>query len=95
MKYIYKHDTALFAKFFNRVFDVEYDFFEPENTVLRGIAKLESFYTSLGLKVRLRDLNVDENQFSEMAKKANARGKLGNIVKLDDDDLVRIYEIAY
>lgn len=95
MKYIYKKDVALFAKFFNRVFDVEFDFFNPENTVLRGIARLEDFYTSLGLKVRLRDLNVDKNKFQEMAKKANARGKLGNIVKLEDEDLVRIYELAY
>lgn len=95
IKYVYQYDTALFAKFFNRVFDVEYDFFQPEKTILKGITKLEQFYLSLGLKIRLRDLNVDKNQFSEMAKKANARGKLGNLYKLEDQDLVNIYEIAY
>jgi alcohol dehydrogenase YqhD (iron-dependent ADH family) len=95
MKYVYKHDTPMFAKFFNRVFDVEYDFFRPENTVLRGIERLEDFYKSLGLKTRLRELNVDPSLFPEMAKKANSRGKLGNILKLEDEDLVKIYELAY
>ncbi|NLY97869.1 MAG: iron-containing alcohol dehydrogenase, partial [Clostridiaceae bacterium] len=41
------------------------------------------------------ELNVDPSLFPEMAKKANSRGKLGNILKLEDEDLVKIYELAY
>ncbi len=95
MKYVYEKDVVLFAKFFNRVFNIDYDFFNPEKTVITGIECLEKFFVSLGLKTRLKNFGVEKEKFTQMAQKANSRGNLGTIYKLMDEDIVNIYELAY
>ena len=38
-------------------------------TALEGIARLESFYTEIGLPVRLSKIGIKDNRFEEMAAK--------------------------
>jgi alcohol dehydrogenase YqhD (iron-dependent ADH family) len=96
MKYVYKHDIKRFARFANRVFDIEYRFDDPERTALDGIAALEAFYKALNLPTRLSDIDVDDKHISEMAKKGSGNNShtLGNFVELDQAAIESILKLA-
>jgi len=96
MKNVYKHDITRFAQFANQVFGVEYDFWNPDNTALEGIARLERFLQSINMPIRLSQaelLNV-ENDIPLMSKKATEKGLLGQFVPLSTEDVARIYRTA-
>ena len=65
-------------------------------TALEGIAKLQGFWASCGLHTSLEGLGITDNRYAEMAAKATNKGqwKLGNFVKLEQKDVVAIYELA-
>ena len=42
MKYVYKHDLNRFAQFANRVFDIDINLSNLEETALKGIEALET-----------------------------------------------------
>ncbi|TXC89364.1 iron-containing alcohol dehydrogenase [Metabacillus litoralis] len=94
MKYVYKHDINRFVQFANRVWDVEIDLNNPEKTALAGIKKLEQFFSSIGMPVSLKEVDINDEHFTEMAKKATERWPLGNFVKLHADDVEKIYQLA-
>lgn len=95
MKYVYKHDLSRFCQFAVRVFDVDMNYFTPEETALAGIQKLEEFLKSIHMPLRLPDLGIDDSQFELMAGKTTNQGArtIGNFVKLTTDDCVKIYEL--
>ncbi len=96
MKYVYKHDINRFVQFAVRVWNVEEDHFNREKTALAGIAKLEGFWSSLGLAVRLSAASLDDTHFNIMAGKCTADDTrtVGNFVKLGQKDVVNIYTLA-
>jgi alcohol dehydrogenase YqhD (iron-dependent ADH family) len=94
MKYVYKHDVNRFVQFANRVWDVEIDVNNREETALVGINKLEQFFSSIGMPVTLKEMNIDEEHFAEMAKKGTEKGPLGNFIKLYEHDVYQIYQLA-
>lgn len=94
MKYVYKQDVHRFAQFANRVWDVEIDLNDLDKTALTGIAKTEEFFASIGMPVRLSEIDIDDSQFAEMARKATERGPLGGFVQLKEEDVHKIYELA-
>lgn len=94
MKYVYEHDINRFVQFAVRVFDVENDFENPNKTALQGISKLEEFFSSLELPVRLSEVNITEEKFEEMAEKCTAKGPVGFFLKLFKEDVLSILELA-
>lgn len=94
MKYVYTHDINRFAQFANRVWDVEMDLNDLEKTALAGIRKTEEFFRSIGMPVTLKEVNIDEKHFEEMAKKGTEKGSLGNFVKLYEADVYQIFNLA-
>ncbi len=96
MKYVYKNDVARFAMWANRVFDIEINARDLEETALKGIEALERFYKSIKMPIRLSDADIVDNQYELMASKATGDGsyKIGNFVELSKDDVVKIYELA-
>lgn len=59
-------------------------------TAQEGIACLERFFESLGLKSRLSQLGIDESHFEEMAAKAAEQVK-GAYRELTKEDIIQIY----
>jgi alcohol dehydrogenase YqhD (iron-dependent ADH family) len=96
MKYVYKHDINRFVQFAVRVWNVEEDHFNREKTALAGITKLEEFWSSLGLAIRLSAASLDDTHFNIMAGKCTADDTrtVGNFVKLGQKDVVNIYTLA-
>jgi alcohol dehydrogenase YqhD (iron-dependent ADH family) len=96
MKYLYKHDINRFAQFANRVWNVDLDHWNPERTALEGILRHEAFFKSIGMPVRLSEMNIDDDRLEEMAAKAtsNDTRTLGQFVKLNQKDVFNILTLA-
>ncbi|MDR1519268.1 MAG: iron-containing alcohol dehydrogenase [Planctomycetota bacterium] len=98
-RYVYKHDIARFAQFAVRVMGVEMNYFNPEETALRGIEKIENFFRSIKMPVSISELGVKdltEKQLDEMVEKCSWNGarQIGQFVKLDRTDMRKIYQMA-
>lgn len=95
MKYVFKHDIPRFCQFASSVFNVEMNYFNPEETALTGICKLEEFFKKIAMPTRLADLGITDDQFKLMAAKTTSQGArtIGNFVKLTENDCCQIYEL--
>ena len=91
MKYVYKNNMDRFAQFATRVWNVDFNFYSPEQTVLEAIKRLENFSKELGLPTRLKDVNIPDDRFVEMA--ANTV-KMGSMKKITKEDVVEIFKLA-
>lgn len=94
MKYVYKHDAARFAQFFQNVFGVSYSLTDMELIITQGIKRLEDFYTSIGMPTRLRQIGIDSKNFEIMSQKAVDSKRVGNFVSLAPKDVEEIYKLA-
>lgn len=93
MKYVHGAAPAKFTQFFTRVFDVDAAGLTDEQVFARGVAALETFYTVLGLPVRLAAAGVTDDRRAEMAKKACSSGGIGSFKRLDAGDAEAIYAL--
>ena len=95
MKYVVDHDIPRFCQFATRVFDVEMNHFDPKQTALEGIRRLECFFKSIDMPIRLHELGVCDQRFEEMAHKLTRGGTstIGNFVQLNEADCREIYEM--
>ena len=91
MKYMYKLYPVIFAKFAVNVLNIDNDFDSMESTALEGIKKLESFYKELGMPISLTEAKIPLDKFDELAEKCD---KIGNIKKIDKNDVLAILKLA-
>ena len=95
MKYVYKHDVNRFAQFANRVFDIDINMNNPEETALRGIEALENFFTKIELPTRLSHVNINDEHIDEMARKLVAHcDHVGNFVEIRYPEALEILKLA-
>ncbi len=96
MKYVYKHDLDRFALFANKIFGIEINNNDLEETALKGIKALEEFYQEIDMPIRLNDINIDNKHFDLMANKTTKENtrQLGSFVKLNKEDTIKILEFA-
>jgi alcohol dehydrogenase len=96
MKYVYKRDVARFAQLAARVWGVDHAFFDPERSALAGIARLEAYWSSLGLAVRLSGLGIGPERIGEMADKVSENGAktVGAFAKLGKAEAEAIFRLA-
>ena len=97
-RYVYKVNPARFAQFAVRVFDVPENFFDVEDTALRGIEAWENWCYKIGMPTNLRELGVTptDSQIEELAEKCVSvgGGHVGFFKTLYKEDVMRIYEMA-
>jgi len=94
MRYVYKRDVERFAQFAHRVWGVEVELRNLEETALEGIERFKSFFKSIGLPTSLKEANIPDDRLEEMAEKATWAGSIGNFVKLGKEDVLQIYKMA-
>jgi alcohol dehydrogenase len=94
MKYVYKYNIERFAQFAVRVFNIDDDFNDKEGLALSGIKEFENYLREIGLPTTLKELNVSSENFELMAQKAVVKGPIGNFIKINKEDAVKIYELA-
>jgi hypothetical protein len=98
MMFNYKRDPQRFVQFAVRVFGIEEDFHNPEQTIIRGIEALRSFFASIGLPVTLSEINIGEEHFQKIGDKTlkmdSVKGTVGNSFPLTSKDIVEILKLA-
>lgn len=95
MKHVMQHDVMRFAQFAVRVWGCEMNFQNPENTAKQGIAKFEQFLTSIGMPIRFSELGAKAEDIPTMLKVLGLGTQtLGSFVKLTEEDVKKIYELA-
>jgi alcohol dehydrogenase YqhD (iron-dependent ADH family) len=96
MKYVYKHDVNRFVQFAVRVWDVDLSYGCYENIALEGIRRMTEFFKRIGLPVNLKDGNIEEDRFEEMADKCtdNDAKTVGTFVNLEKKDIIGILNLA-
>lgn len=96
MKHVYKQDVERFVQWAVRVWNVELDVFNPQAVVLEGIARMERFFTSLGIGTTLDSLGIKDDRIDEMAEKCTDGDTrtVGNFIKLDRKAVAAILRLA-
>ncbi len=98
-RYVYKKDPARFAQFAVRVMNCSMNFDNPEETAIAGIDALERFFRDIDMPVTITELgipNISDAQIDEMVKKCSWNGgrTIGQFMKLDQEDMRKIYTMA-
>lgn len=95
MKYVMKNDIMRFAQFAVRVWGCEMNFQQPEITAKQGIERYEQFMTSIGMPIRFSQLGAKSDDIPTLVKTLGlGERQLGSFVKLTEDDVKNIYELA-
>lgn len=95
MKYVMSNDIMRFAQFAVRVWGCEMDFENPENTARKGIERFEQFLTSIGMPVTFSQLGAKAENIDVLVKTLGLGERtLGSFVKLTENDVKKIYELA-
>ena len=95
MKYVMNHDIMRFAQFAVRVWACEMDFQNPEKTALQGIERYEQFMTSIGMPIRFSQLGAKAEDIPTLVKTMGlGKNTQGSFVKLTENDVRKIYELA-
>ncbi|GAA0180402.1 iron-containing alcohol dehydrogenase [Clostridium sediminicola] len=94
MKYVKNVNIDRFVQLATRVFGVENEN-NKEIVVEKGIACLEEFFKSLGLKITLTEAGIPVDRFEEMEIKAIGNSDhIGNFKQLKKGDIVEILKLA-
>lgn len=95
MKYVYKADMRRFQRYFNVVWGLEADPYDPESMILKGIEMQKEFYRSVGIPVHYAEIGVVKEDIPALVStvRRGPEGKAGNFMKLDDEDLIKIYDL--
>lgn len=95
-KYVYKHNVERFCQYAVRVWNVEMNFENPQETALKGIIATENYFKSLDMPVRLSELKVSNEKFEEMADKCTFFGKriLPSYIPFDKREIIEIFELC-
>lgn len=93
LKYVKGENKKVIEKFAKNVFLINES--DIDETINKGIESLEEFFKSLGLKIKLSDLGIGEENFELMAEKALCGGEsIGKFKKLKREDIINILKLA-
>ena len=95
-RYVWKEEPERFVRFAQKIWGVDTESLTQEEAVFAGIDCCENYFRSLGMPVRLSEMDIGDEHLSEMAIKGTYFGKrtLGGFKVLDKKDIEAIYRIA-
>jgi alcohol dehydrogenase len=88
MDHVYKHDVKRFAQYGKNVWGLSGN---DEEIAVKSIDATKTFFKEIGLPTSLKEIKIDNKHFEEMANKC---GPVGSFVKLNEKDIIKIYNIA-
>jgi len=98
MKYVYKKKPERFARYAHEVFGVAFDGTNAIEAAKEGIICTEKFFKSLGMPISFSDFKVPTDHIEDMLDKIAFRGEdksIGGIVRLNREDVRKIYKMAF
>ena len=96
MKYAIRQYPKKIAQFATDVLDVPADFGTETEVALEGVRRLEVFYQSLGMPIRLSEAGIVGCDYAALAARAlpTEQSTVGEYIKLYRQDMVEIYKLA-
>jgi len=94
IRHVYKDNPSRFVQWAVRVFDVDLAYEDADAIVAEAVCRLERFYKTLDMPIRLSDANIDGENLARMAQKAVRYGATGNLKKLGEQDVLAILKLA-
>lgn len=96
MTYVMKQDVNRFAQFAVRVWGVNMNFANPEETAKEGISRLKQFLTSIGMPINFKELGAKEEDIPKMVEMIGLgeQGAIGGFMMLTARDVEQIYRLA-
>lgn len=61
----------------------------------KAIEKTREYFISLGIPSTLKEVGIEEEKLEEMAKAATRRGAVGGFRPLKEEDVLKIYKLAF
>lgn len=96
MKYNCAHDPMRFAQLAVRVFGCTMHFDNPMRTAIEGITRLEGFFASCGLPIRMEQIKGKKEDIPYLVEHLGLEGgTLGSFVKLTEEDCANIYTLMF
>ncbi len=92
MKYVYKVRPNRFTKLAQNVFGIKSK--SDIDTVNELTERLSAFFKELGAPVNLSDIDVTESDIEKLTENASLLAPLGQLKKLEKDDIREIYRLA-
>lgn len=96
MKYVYKYNIPLFARFAVNVWNVEMDYEHPEKTALAGIEAMKNYFRSIDMPVTNRELGILPEHYDEVAELTtyNQSRKVKSFIPLGKAEIIDILKLA-
>lgn len=95
MEYVYKHDVMRFCRVATRVWGIQMDFDNPEETALAGINAFRAFLASIGMPSNFEELGAKEEDIPTLVEKLGIKDSVRTgFMNLDKNDVTNIYKIA-
>ena len=94
-RYVYKENTARFAQFARRVWDVNEK--DDEKAALLGIEKMETFFSFIGMPLRLREFGIDKKSIARLADLCTFKKQrtIPTYIDLDYEKVKEIFESCF
>lgn len=95
-KYMSEYKPKKLAQLANRIFNIDYHDYTEKQMALELSNQLKYFFMSLNLKTSLKELNINDAHFEEMALRAtnNNSSTIGHYIPLDKSKIISILNIA-
>lgn len=92
MKHVYKEDVERFARFANKIFNVEVNFDNLEETALKGIKAYENWLNAFDMPKSLGDYDLIDVNFELIADRLTKNGSqdVGRFKSLSKADMMNI-----
>ncbi len=94
VRYMAKEKPWKLAQLAVRVYHEDLYQHTEEELALLLADHLEQFFRGLGLRTHLKELDIEDTHFEEMAKRATRNGSVGHYVPLDEKRFVDILRLA-
>ncbi|MBO4346141.1 MAG: iron-containing alcohol dehydrogenase [Lachnospiraceae bacterium] len=95
MEYVYKHNVMRFCQVATRVWGVQMNFENPEETALAGIREFRKFLRSIGMPLDFEEIGAKAEDIPVLVEKLGVGdGVRGGFMPLNREDVTGIYKLA-
>lgn len=95
MEYVHKHDVMRFCQVATRVWGIQMNYENPEDTAMAGINAFKSFLKSIGMPTNFEELGAKEEDIPKLVEKLGIGDSVrGGFMELNKTDVTNIYKLA-
>lgn len=95
MEYVYKHNVMRFCQVATRVWGVQMNFENPEETALAGIREFRKFLRSIGMPLDFEEIGAKAEDIPVLVEKLGVGDSVrGGFMPLNREDVTGIYKLA-